>query len=73
MPRNIPPPVPNPENTPAITVPQAGAYLGLSRAGSYAAARRGDLPVIRVGNRNLMVSTAKLRELLGLDTFAGAA
>lgn len=30
-------------------VPEAGAMLGLSRNASYAAAARGDLPVVRFG------------------------
>ncbi|MDF0581255.1 helix-turn-helix domain-containing protein [Bradyrhizobium yuanmingense] len=30
-------------------VPEAGAMLGLTRNGSYAAAKRGDLPTIRIG------------------------
>ena len=35
-----------------ISVPQAGRlYFGLSRNGSYAAAKRGDIPTVRVGNR----------------------
>jgi len=33
-----------------LGVPEAGAkYFQLSRNGSYAAAKRGDLPVIRIG------------------------
>jgi hypothetical protein len=33
-----------------ITVPEAGRkYLGLSRNGSYAAADRGEIPVIQIG------------------------
>jgi excisionase family DNA binding protein len=31
------------------TVPEAGALLGLTLNGSYAAAARGDFPVIRIG------------------------
>jgi excisionase family DNA binding protein len=43
-----------------ISVPQAGAeYFGLSRQGSYEAARRGDIPVIRVG-RLLRVPVAAM-------------
>lgn len=30
-------------------VPEAGAKLGLSRNGSYEAAARGDIPIIRIG------------------------
>jgi excisionase family DNA binding protein len=32
-----------------ITVPEAGAQLGLGRNASYAAAKRGDIPTIRIG------------------------
>jgi hypothetical protein len=33
-----------------LTVPEAGhKYFGLGRNGSYDAARRGDLPTIRIG------------------------
>ena len=31
------------------TVPEAGRLLGLSRNGSYEAAKRGDIPTIRMG------------------------
>jgi hypothetical protein len=30
-------------------VPEAGAMLGLTRNGSYEAAKRGDLPTIKIG------------------------
>jgi excisionase family DNA binding protein len=30
-------------------VPEAGAMLGLSRPAAYAAAKRGDIPTIRIG------------------------
>jgi hypothetical protein len=32
-----------------MTVPEAGAKLGLSREASYAAAKRGDIPTISIG------------------------
>jgi hypothetical protein len=36
--------------TQTITIPEAGRmYFGLSRNASYAAARRGDIPTIRIG------------------------
>jgi hypothetical protein len=34
-----------------ISVPEAGKHLGLGKNGSYAAAARGELPVIRFGSR----------------------
>jgi hypothetical protein len=36
--------------TQTLTIPEAGKlYFSLSRNGSYAAARRGDIPTIRIG------------------------
>jgi hypothetical protein len=32
-----------------LDVPEAGAMLGLNRNASYAAAKRGDIPTIRIG------------------------
>jgi hypothetical protein len=47
-----------------LSVPEAGRrYFGFGRAASYAAAARGDLPVIRLG-RNLRVSIPALEEML---------
>jgi len=35
-----------------MSIPEAGRlYFGLSRNGSYAAAKRGDIPTVPVGNR----------------------
>ena len=34
-----------------VSVVRAGRLLGLGRTASYEAARRGDLPVIRIGRR----------------------
>ena len=32
-----------------LDVPEAGAMLGLNRNAAYAAAKRGDIPTIRIG------------------------
>jgi hypothetical protein len=32
-----------------VDVPEAGAMAGLSRQGSYNAAKRGDIPLIKIG------------------------
>jgi hypothetical protein len=49
-----------------LTVPDAGRiYFSLSRAASYAAASRGDLPVLRLGKRKLLrVPVAALERML---------
>lgn len=49
----------------AVSVPEAGAALRLSRDLAYAAAASGELPTIRVGRR-LLVPVVALERLLGL-------
>jgi excisionase family DNA binding protein len=46
-----------------LTVDEAAAILGISRAKAYDAARRGDLPSIRFGRR-IVIPTAALEQLL---------
>lgn len=58
--------IPDPDQRPTITVPEAGALLGLAPRTSYDARKRGEIPAIRVG-RSWKVPTARfLREVLGL-------
>ena len=47
-----------------ISVPEAGKRLGLSRNSAYQAAKKGELPVLRIGHR-LLVSIFALNEMLG--------
>ena len=49
----------------ATTVPKAGRMLGLGRDASYQAAKRGDIPVLRIGGR-LLVPLAALRRKFGI-------
>jgi hypothetical protein len=52
---------------PTASVADVGRVCyGLSRNGSYNAARRGEIPTIRIG-RLLKVPTAALRRQLGLE------
>jgi excisionase family DNA binding protein len=48
----------------ALSVEEAGKILGLGRGSSYAAARTGEIPTIRIGKR-LIVPRAALERLLG--------
>ena len=48
-----------------FTVEEAAAMLRLGRTAAYAAARRGDLPAIRIG-RTLRVPRHRLEALLGI-------
>lgn len=45
--------------------PDAGQFLGLGRGATYAAAARGEIPVLRFANR-IVCPTAKLLELVGI-------
>jgi hypothetical protein len=49
---------------PTISVPIAGQVVGIGRDAAYAAAARGELPVLRLG-RTLRVPVPRLLELLG--------
>lgn len=46
-----------------MTVEEAGKRIGLSRGGSYQAAKRGELPVLRFGRR-LLVPKPAFEEML---------
>ncbi|HEY1621754.1 MAG TPA: helix-turn-helix domain-containing protein [Streptosporangiaceae bacterium] len=59
--------IPDPMRTPTLTVPEAGILLGLSRPSAYEAARRGDIPVLKLGRR-LVVPTASLLRILGIES-----
>jgi excisionase family DNA binding protein len=48
-----------------MTVPEAGRLLGIGRDAAYAAAARGEIPVLTLGRR-LVVPTALLYELCGI-------
>ncbi len=54
-----------------ISVPEAGVVLGLSRNAAYAAAARGEIPVLRIGSR-LLVPMAALDRLLETAGQTGA-
>lgn len=49
-----------------IPLKQAGQLLGLGANAVYAAAKRGDLQVIRIGKK-YSVPTAPLRRMLGIE------
>ncbi len=54
---------PRKQRTATLSVPEAGEMLGLSRNGAYDAARRGELPVIKIG-RKLLVPRIALERML---------
>jgi excisionase family DNA binding protein len=52
-------------NRGTISVPEAGQVLNIGRDAAYAAAARGELPVLRLG-RTLRCPVPKLLEMLGV-------
>ncbi len=54
----------NQERPHVLSVPEAGRkYFDLGRAASYEAARRGDIPIIRIG-RKLFVPVQAIERML---------
>jgi excisionase family DNA binding protein len=53
---------------PAITcsVPEAGERLGIGRNSAYAAAKRGEIPTIRIGKLLRVPEAALARKLAGV-------
>jgi hypothetical protein len=49
-----------------VTVPMAAMAVGLSRGSAYKATKTGEIPVIKIGQREV-VPTSWLRARLGLD------
>jgi len=60
------------QDTPkTISVPAAGRrYFGLGKNASYAAAARGEIPIIRIGSR-LRVPIAALERMMAVDVASG--
>ncbi|MFI2666680.1 helix-turn-helix domain-containing protein [Micromonospora carbonacea] len=52
---------------PTISVVEAGKVLGIGRGAAYEAARRGQIPTIKIGQR-LRVPTARLLAILNGDS-----
>lgn len=48
-----------------ITIPEAAKALGIGRNQAYEAARRGEIPTIKIGKRILVPVTALERKLRG--------
>ena len=53
-----------------MSVNDAARLLGISRGLAYEAARRGELPTLRLGRR-LLVPRARLLDLLGANGWEG--
>ncbi len=49
-----------------LTVEQAGRALGIGRNAAYAAAKRGDIPTLKIGGA-IRVPAAALRRMLSIE------
>jgi excisionase family DNA binding protein len=57
---------------PTTSVPEAGRLLGLARNGAYEAAKRGEIPTLRLGGK-IRVPTAALKKMIEGGTSPKAA
>jgi excisionase family DNA binding protein len=64
--------LPDPRKTPTLSIEQAGQILGIGRAAAYSAVQAGHLPTIKLGRRRIVVPTAALWSMLGLDPDAAS-
>ena len=58
-----------PEKLPVMTIPEAGKrYFGVGRSAAYEAARRGEIPTIRIGRKLLVpiVAVERMLEAAGI-------
>lgn len=55
------------QERPAISVDELAGVLGIGRASAYAMANRGEIPVVRVGPKRIVVPTAGVLRLLGVE------
>jgi hypothetical protein len=60
------PRMPRPRGEFGLTVPEAGGMVGLSINSSYAAAKKGDIPTVRIGSLLIVPKAVWLRKL-GID------
>ncbi|GJE48426.1 hypothetical protein GOFOIKOB_1456 [Methylobacterium tardum] len=54
-----------------ISIDEAAAWLGISRNGAYEAAKRGEIPTIKIG-RLLKVPVVPFERMLGLSVSTSA-
>jgi hypothetical protein len=66
--KNLPILAPQWDGRSAFTIPEAGEILGLSKCSAYAAATRGEIPVVWVGRRAIVPRHALERLLAGPNT-----
>jgi excisionase family DNA binding protein len=59
--------IPDPRQRPTLTVREAAEVLGIGVQTYYEGAARGNLPALRLSPRRIVVPTAQLWALLGME------
>ena len=59
------------ESAATLTIPDAARMIGISRNSCYEAARRGELPILKIGNR-ILVIRSQLEKMLGIPRVGAA-
>jgi excisionase family DNA binding protein len=59
--------LPDPSSKPTLTVREAAEIVGIGAQTYYEGAARGNLPAVRISPRRIVVPTAKLWNLLGME------
>ena len=54
------------DERPTMSIPEAAKILGIGVNGAYEAAKRGEIPTIKIGKRKLVIVTA-LKKMLGVE------
>jgi hypothetical protein len=62
----------NPMVHPTLPVEAAARVFDVSRSTAYEMARSGVLPIIKISERRMVISTARLRDMLGLPPVGAA-
>lgn len=64
--RSLRVPIPNPDEQPTITITAAASIAGVAKRTGYAAAKRGEWPVVRTG-RSVRVRTRQFLRQCGFE------
>ena len=59
--------LPTPRERPTLTVPEVAAVLGLGKQTVYEAVAAGRIPALRLAPRRVVVATAVVWRLVGLE------
>jgi excisionase family DNA binding protein len=59
--------IPNPLQSPILTVAETAQLLGLGKEATYRAIQKGEIPSVRIGKK-ILVPTIQILNLLGIQS-----